>query len=116
MQYLLKRWDVDISSFAETQVDWRHTGKEHQFDGLFALGSDKRIVIVLNFTVRKILSPRNQRGGTVMVTFGRVVTRVCEVNRDETKLRILCLTKLGVWKDHICDDNLHATRQNQRGR
>ena len=24
MQYLLKKWDVDMASFAETQVDWRH--------------------------------------------------------------------------------------------
>ena len=31
MSYLLKRRDVDIASFAETQADWRHMDKGHHF-------------------------------------------------------------------------------------
>jgi hypothetical protein len=96
MQHLLKVWDVDMVSFAKTQADWRHTDKGHQFDNLFAPGSDRRSVATRNFTVRKILSPRKQRGGTVMMTFGRAVASVREVNRDETKLGRFCWTKLGV--------------------
>ena len=79
-----------MASFAEIQVDWRHVDKGHQFDNLFARGSDRRSVFAYNSTVRKILSPRNQRGGTVMMTFGRAVASVCEVNRDKTKLGRFC--------------------------
>jgi hypothetical protein len=95
IRYLLKKWDVDMASFAETQVDWRHADEDHQFDNLFARGSDRRSVAACNSTVRKIPSPRNQRGGTAMMAFGRAVARVQEVDRDETKLGRFCWTKLG---------------------
>ena len=98
-----------MASFTETQVDWRHAEKGHQFDNLFPHGSDRRSVVAHNSTVRKILSPRNQRGGTVMMTFGRAVASVCEVNRDNTKLGRFSWTKLWVWKYHKCDNNAHAT-------
>ena len=86
LQYVLRKWDVDTSFFAETQDDLRHANEGHSFDNLLVCGSDRRIVISYNFTVEKILSPRNQRGGTVMMTFGKAVASVCEVDRDKTKL------------------------------
>ena len=57
-RYLLKRWDVDMASFTETQVDWRHADEGHQFDNLFARERDRRSVVAYNSTVMKILSPR----------------------------------------------------------
>ena len=44
MGYLLKKWDVDMASFAETQVDWKHADKGHQFDNVFARGRDRHSV------------------------------------------------------------------------
>ena len=75
-----------MASFAETQVDWRQADKAHQFDNMFARRSDRPSVVAHNSTVRKILSTRNQRGGTAMKNFGREVASVCEVNRNKTKL------------------------------
>ena len=71
---------MDMASFAKTQADWRHTDEGHQCDNLFARGSDRCSIVTHNFTVRKILSPRNQRA----------VASVCEVNMDETKLGRFC--------------------------
>ena len=84
-----------MASFAETQVDWRHGDGGHQFENLFARGSDRHSVVTHTSTVKKILGPRNQRCGTIMRTFRRAVESVCEVNRDKTKLRIFCWIKHG---------------------
>ena len=86
---------MDIASFAEIQVDWRHADEGHQFDNLFTSGSDNHSVVSYNSTVKKIPSPRNQRGCTSMMTFGRVVASVCLVDRDNPKLGRFCRTKLG---------------------
>ena len=83
-----------MASFAKTQAECRHADKGHQFDNMFARGSDRRSVTAHNSTVRKILSPRNWRGGTAIMTSGRAVASVREMNRDETKLVRLCWTKL----------------------
>ena len=55
----------------------------------------RHIVALYNSTVKRILSPRHQRGGTVMMTFGGAVASSCTVDRDKTKLGSVCWTKLG---------------------
>ena len=82
-------------SFTETQANWRHVDKGHQFNNMFACGSDRRSVVLYSSTVMKIPSPRNQRDGTAMMTFGRAVASIREVDRGNTKLRRFFWTKLG---------------------
>ena len=84
-----------MAPFAKTQADCKHTDEGRQFDNMFARGSDRRNIAAHHSTVRKILSPRKQRGGTVMMILGRAVASVREVNRDETRLGKFCWTKLG---------------------
>ena len=93
--YLLNKWNVDMASFVETQADWRYADKGHQFDNLFARGRDRHSISAYTSTVKRVLCPRNWRGGTVMMTFGRAVAGVYSVNRYKTKLGRLCWTNLG---------------------
>ena len=41
MRYLLNKWNVDMASFVETQVDWRQANKGRQFENLFVCGRDR---------------------------------------------------------------------------
>ena len=86
MRYLLNKWNVGMASFVKPQAVWRHVDKGHNFDNLFAQGRDRSSVAAYNSTVKRILSPRNQRGDTAMMIFGRTVASVCTVGRGETKL------------------------------
>ena len=76
MRYLLNKWNVDMVSFIEAQIEWTHADKWHQVDNLFARRRNRHSVAACNSTVRKILSSRNQRDGTTMMTFGRAVANV----------------------------------------
>ena len=83
MRYLLKKWNMNMASFVETQVDWRHADEGHQFDNLFTRGRDRHSVAAYTSAVRRILSPRNQRDDTGMRALGRAVARICTVDKTQ---------------------------------
>ena len=95
MRYLLNKWNVDMASFVEIQVDLRHADEGHQIDNLFVRGYDRHSAAAYKSTVKRILSPRKQRGGIAAMAFGRVVASIHIIDRDETKLGRFCCTKLG---------------------
>ena len=101
-----------MATFAEPQVDWRHADEGHQFDNLFTRGRDRCSVVAYNSTVKRIVSPRNQRGVTAMMTFGRAVASVHVVNREEKKqaVKVLLDQTRWFWKNHVCDDDIHAAQ------
>ena len=94
LRYLIKEYEVDMTTFAETQVDWRHAGKNRQFDTLFGLGKDRRSVAACNRTIKRTYSARDQAGGVAMMTVGRMTGSVEKVDADPTKLGRYCWTKL----------------------
>ena len=76
LRHVIKEYEVDMTSFVETQVDWRHAGKNRQFDVLFGLGKERRSVAANNRTVVKKYSVRDQAGGVAMMTTGRTTGSV----------------------------------------
>ena len=90
MRHLIKKYDIDVASFVETQVDWRQVRESSLFENLFAVGQDRRTVAANNVTDKKLFTDRNQRGGTAMMTVGRMSVNVKKVDRDETKLGRFC--------------------------
>ena len=73
-----------MSSFVETQSNWRHASEGQQFDNLFSHGLDRRSVAAYSVTVGKTYSPRNKMRGTAMMPFGRLVSNVRSTVRDKT--------------------------------
>ena len=41
MRYLIKKYDIDIAAFAETQIDWRQVTQESSYFGNFSQGQEK---------------------------------------------------------------------------
>ena len=95
LRHLIKEYEVDVTSFVETQVDWRHANKNRQFDVLFGLGKERRSVAACNRTVTRKYSCRDQAGGVAMMTMGKMSANVKKVDSDPSKLGRYCWTKLG---------------------
>ena len=53
MRHLIKKYDIDVASFVETQVDWRQVRESSLFENLFAVGQDRRTVAANNVTDKK---------------------------------------------------------------
>ena len=109
LRHILKEWEIDIASLAETQADWRYVSEERQFDMLFGIGRDRRSIAASNRTVPKQHSPRNQRGGVAMMTVGRALASVKKVDCNPTNLSILLDRSWRCGKDNIRSDSIHAT-------
>jgi len=95
LRHLIKEYEVNMTSFVETQVDWRHAGKNRQFDVLFGLGKERRSVAACNRTIKCTYSVRGQADGVAMMTMGRISGSVKKVDVDPTNLGRYFWTKLG---------------------
>ena len=76
MRSLLNKCHVNMASFVETQAEWGHADKGHQIDNIFGRRRDRHSISTANSTVNRIPSPRHQKDGTAMTTFGTVVASV----------------------------------------
>ena len=76
-------YDVDALAGCESQCDWRFADHDRQFDELFGVGKQKRSAVGYNVQEKAL---RNQKGGTAMMTMGRMSSFVVETGVDDTKL------------------------------
>ena len=92
MRYLIRKYDIDVAAFVETMVDWRQVRKEEsKFENLFTRpGEDKVCVTAYNATNDVIETERCQKGGTAMLTRGKMTASVKQVKADETGLGRFC--------------------------
>ena len=97
MRYLMRKYDIDVAAFVETMVDWRQVRKEEsKFENLFTRpGEDKVCVTAYNATNDVIETERCQKGGTEMLTRGKMIASVRQVKADESGLGRFCWTKVG---------------------
>ena len=72
---IAKHYEVDTMAGCEAQCDWRYAEYEQQFRNLFAFGKRTKSVVGHNITERTV---RDQKGGTAMMTFGRMTSHVMD--------------------------------------
>ena len=96
MRYLIKKYNIDVAAFAETQVGWRQVRYENSaFGNLFTRpGEDRRSIVAHNITTEVLETERCQRGGTAILTRGRMSASVKKVDANETKLGRFSWTKV----------------------
>ena len=76
-------YEVDALAGCEMQCDWRFAEHDRQFDELFGVGKQKRSAVGYNVQEKAL---RNQKGGTAMMTMGRMSAFVVKTGVDDTKL------------------------------
>ena len=94
MRYLICKYDIDVAAFVATIVDWRQVrNEESRFENLFTRpGEDKVCVTAHNATNDVIETERCQKGGTAMLTRGKMTASVRQVKADESGLGRFCWT------------------------
>ena len=88
----MREYGADILAGCETQADWRFASDTQKFGNLFGQAQEKRHVAANN-TTEKV--KRDQKGGTAMMTSGRLSGLVLDTGSDETDLGRWCWIKLG---------------------
>ncbi len=82
---LIKHYGVDTVAGCETQCDWSQVDKEDKkFHNI--LGGEQRKASVSGYNTTEPDGPRNQMGGTAMMTIGRLSSSVVESGCDHTGL------------------------------
>ena len=76
-------YDVDALAGCESQCDLQFADYDRQFDELFGVGKQKRSAVGYNVQEKAL---QNQKGGTAMMTMGRMSSFVVETGVDDTKL------------------------------
>ena len=84
VEHLRKRYQADIILGCEHQCDFRYADNDSQFKNLFAMGEEKRACVGHNTTVTKEDSVQDQKGGTALMTFGRMTAHVIDAKVDYT--------------------------------
>jgi hypothetical protein len=89
---LCRKFNSDILTGCETQVDWRQATDEQQFRNLIGVGMDTRSVVAHNINERM---KRNQHGGCAMMAMGRFSAEVVETGVDHCGLGRGCWMRVG---------------------
>jgi hypothetical protein len=89
---LVKKYQINTLAGCETQCDWHQADKRYQFEAILPFGVEKRCQVGHNTTEKTV---RNQKGGSAIATFGRLVSQVTGSGCDHMGLGRWAWQKIG---------------------